>query len=241
MPSSGHQTLSGLLIVTPATLTGLTFTPAPGALERVLVGPQSEEGRLPKLVVGGPLGVRDLPDELGADPHSIVHAWRRVERRAVDAEPFELRRQRREALTRESGSDLADEDEGPAAVEAHEQRAEMLPAAGRRRIAADHELRLLAHLHLEPCARARVRLVRRAFVLRDDPFPTLPLRLAVRRLTIADETAREENRIRVAADQTFERGAPLGERPVEKRAPVELEQIEDRVARARGPRGATAL
>src|SRR5439155_25902477 len=99
----------------------------------------------------------------------------------------------------------------------------------------------LAHLHLEPRARARVGLVRRAFVLRDDPFPAESLRLAVRRFPIADDAARQEDRTGAPADETLERGAPVGERPVVKRAPGELEQIEDRVARARRPGGATAL
>src|SRR5947209_7495398 len=148
MPSSGHQTLSGLLIVTPATRTALAFTLAPGAFGRALVRPQSEERGLPKLVAGGPLGVGDLCDELRADPDRVAHAGRGVEGRAVGAKRSELRRQQRESFAREAGADLADEDERPPAMEAHQQRTEMRTAAGRRGVAADHELRLLAHLHL---------------------------------------------------------------------------------------------
>src|SRR5437899_3188125 len=217
MPASGHQTLSGLLIVTPAKRTGLALTLAPGALGRILVGPQSEERRLTELVVGRPLRIGDLRDQLWADPDRVAHGRRRVERRAIPAERLELRRQHRERFAREAGADLADEHQRPSAIEAHQQRTEMLTDAGRRRVAADHELGLLADLHFAPRARARVRLVRRAFVLGDDPFPAVPLRLAVRGFPIADEAARQEDRTGAPADEALERGAPLDERPGEKR------------------------
>src|SRR2546428_8492672 len=150
MPSSGHQTLSGLLIVTPAMRTGLALTLAPGALGRILVGPQSEERRLTELVVGRPLRIGDLRDQLWADPDRVAHGRRRVERRAIPAERLELRRQHRERFAREAGADLADEDQRPPAVEAHQPRTEMLTAAGRRRGAAEHGLRLPAEPPFSP-------------------------------------------------------------------------------------------
>src|SRR5213593_3862684 len=115
----------------PATRTGLALTLAPGALGRILVGPQSEERRLTELVIGRPLRVGDLRDQLCADRDGVAHAGRRVERRAIDAERLELRRQHRERFAREAGADLADEDQRPPAIEAHQQRTEMLTAAGR--------------------------------------------------------------------------------------------------------------
>src|SRR5438046_7899986 len=49
IPSSGHQTLSGLLMATPATLTASALTVPPGAFGRVLVGAEPEERRLTEL------------------------------------------------------------------------------------------------------------------------------------------------------------------------------------------------
>src|SRR5438067_5521 len=74
MPSSGHHTLSGLLIVTPATRTASALTAAPGAFGGVFVGAQAEECRLSQLAVPDeppreeerPRRVRDESLELGA-------------------------------------------------------------------------------------------------------------------------------------------------------------------------------
>src|SRR5713226_7635973 len=148
MPSSGHHTFVGLLIVTPATRTASALTRAPGALPRILVRAQPEERGLAKLAVGGPLGVRELRDEPGPHPCGLPDLRRRVERRAVGAQARELRGERRERLPRVPGAHLADVAQTRALVETDQQRAEMLAAALRWRIAADHELRLLADLHL---------------------------------------------------------------------------------------------
>src|SRR2546428_11863573 len=72
MPSSGHHTLSGLLMATPATLIGSTLTVAPGALGRVLVGAKTEERRLAQLAVRGPLGVCELRHELRPNPIGVT-------------------------------------------------------------------------------------------------------------------------------------------------------------------------
>src|SRR5256712_13986837 len=72
MPSSGHHTLSGLLMATPATLIGSTLTAAPGALGRVLVGAKTEERRLAQLAVRGPLGVCELRHELRPNPIGVT-------------------------------------------------------------------------------------------------------------------------------------------------------------------------
>src|SRR3989441_10012112 len=96
IPSSGHQSLSGWLTVTPITLTlsraggvanaerwWLELTGAPGAFRGILVVPQTQEHRLAQLAVGGPLGERDLRHELGPDPGDAGHAGHGQERRFV--------------------------------------------------------------------------------------------------------------------------------------------------------------
>src|SRR2546427_6824154 len=79
MPSSGHHTLSGLLMATPATLIGSTLTVAPSALGRVLVGAKTEERRLAQLAVRGPLGVCELRHELRPNPIGVTDRRWRVE------------------------------------------------------------------------------------------------------------------------------------------------------------------
>src|SRR5882672_9036725 len=129
MPSSGHQTLSGLLMAIPAIFTTSPLTVPPGALGRVLVGAQPEERGLTKLAVGGPLRVDELGNELGPHPGRVFHARRGIERRLLRAQPLELCRQHVERLLREAGADLADVAELRPVVEADEERAEVLPAA----------------------------------------------------------------------------------------------------------------
>src|SRR2546430_2801710 len=150
MPSSGHHTFVGLLIATPATRTASALTRAPGAFGRSLVRAQPEERPLAKLAVGGPLGVGELRDEPRPHPCRPADPRRRVERRAVRAEPRELRGERRERLPRIPGPDLADIAQTRALVETDQQRAKMLAAALRRRETADDDLRLLPDLHLPP-------------------------------------------------------------------------------------------
>src|SRR2546430_15257022 len=88
MPSSGHHTLSGLLIATPAILAGLALTLAPGALRRILVSPEAQERGLAELPVRCPLGVCELRDELRPDPGRIVYAWRGIERWTISPKPL---------------------------------------------------------------------------------------------------------------------------------------------------------
>src|SRR3982074_2713104 len=106
IPSSGHQTLSGLLIATPATLMASALTVPPGALRRILAPAPTEERRLRKLAVGGPLGVDELCDELRPYPGRIFHARRRIEGWRLRSEPHELCRQHLERLLREAGAHL---------------------------------------------------------------------------------------------------------------------------------------
>src|SRR6267143_743501 len=241
IPSSGHQTLSGLLIVTPATLMASALTVPPGALRRILVAAQAEERRLTKLAVVGPLGVDELGDELRPHPGRIFHAWRRIEGWPLRSEPHELWRQHVEGLLREAGAHLADVAKLRSVVEANEKRAEMLAAAFRRRVPADHEFRLLAHLDLAPEGRTHAGLVRRALVLGDDPFPTEAFGLAIRGLAIADETPRDKKGSCTAADERLECGTSLAQRPRHQRSAALLQEIEDRVLRRRSTGGAAPL
>ena len=56
----------------------------------------------------------------------------------------------RERVLREAGADLADVAEVRYVVEADEECAEVLAAAFRRGVSADHEFGLLAHLYFAP-------------------------------------------------------------------------------------------
>src|SRR5256885_2355674 len=231
MPSSGHQALSGLLMAIPAIFTVSALTAAPGALGRILVCAKPEEGRLAKLAVGGPLRVGELRDELRANPGRVPHRRRGIERRLFGAQPLELGRERVERFLRKAGADLADIAELRSVVEADEKRAEMLASALLRRVPADHELRLLAHLDLAPEGRPHPGLVRRALVFRDDPFPSEPLRFAVRGPSVALEPSRQEERSGPASDEPFESRAALVQWTRHELSTVVLEEIEDRIAR----------
>src|SRR2546422_7772247 len=169
MPSSGHHTLSALFTSTLPMRSELTFAPA--ALARRLIRAQPEERRLPQLAVGRPLGERDLPDELRLHPRDLADPRLRVEGRLVGAERRELRGQQAQRLGVEAGADLAAVAQAIAVVQAHEERPEEPAGSLRRRVSADDELGLLAHLQLQPRTRAGARLVDGALVLRDDALP----------------------------------------------------------------------
>src|SRR2546425_2337848 len=200
-------------MATPATRAGSELTRSPGALGRILVGAQAEERRLAELVARGPLRVRDRGEGLRPPPGGTADPGRRRERTARRAQAREPRAERRQRLARVAGADLADEPEVATLIEADEERAELLAAPGRRCVAADHELRLLADLDLSPRARARVRLVGRSLVLRDDPLPALLARDRVRLFAVARQPSREEDRPGRAREEHLERGPALREGP----------------------------
>src|SRR3989441_4722978 len=239
MLSSGHHTLSGLLIVTRAIFTGLGLTLAPGDLRRVLIGAKAQERGLAELSIRRPLGICELRDELRPDPGRVAYAWRRIERWTVGSKAVQLRGEHVQRLLREAGADLADKAQPRSVVEPDEESAKMLRAALGRGESADHELGLLSHLDLAPVARPRAWLVRRSLVLRDDAFPTEALGLAVCGLPTSDEPAGNEERVGPQADETLELGAALAERAPHEPSALELEQVEHRVSRGRRP-GSTA-
>src|SRR5438445_12529606 len=102
IPSSGHQTLSGLLMATPATLTASALTVPPSAFGRVLVGAEPEERRLTKLAVGGPLRVHELGGELRPQPGRVFHSRPGIEWRLLRPPPFGLHPEAAEPLSREA-------------------------------------------------------------------------------------------------------------------------------------------
>src|SRR3989454_5139683 len=117
MPSSGHHTLSGLLIATPAIFPALALTLAPDALRGILVRPEAQERGLAELSIRRPLGVCELRDELRPDPRCVAYAWRRIERRTAGSKAVQLRGEHVQRLLREAGADLADKAQPPPVVE----------------------------------------------------------------------------------------------------------------------------
>src|SRR5580765_7753426 len=93
IPSSGHHTLSGLLIATPATLTASALTIAPRALARRFVGAEAEECGLTELPVGSPLRVNELCDKVRTHPRGVAHSRRRIKGWRVRAKRCELSRE----------------------------------------------------------------------------------------------------------------------------------------------------
>src|SRR2546430_3260422 len=89
MPSSGHHTLSGLLMATPAILTTSALTAAPGALRWFFVGAEAKERRLAELAVRGPLGVRELGYELRPNPRGVTDRRGGVQRAVVRPPPLQ--------------------------------------------------------------------------------------------------------------------------------------------------------
>src|SRR5438876_11033155 len=149
-------------MATPATVMASALTAFPRALRRVLVRAKTEERGLPQLPVGGPLRVHELSHELRPHPRRVAHRRRRIERRLVGSQLPELRREHHQRVLREAGAHLADVAELRAVVEADEKGTEVLAAALRRRVPADDELGLFAHLDLAPGGRTHAGLVRGA-------------------------------------------------------------------------------
>src|SRR5436853_4249794 len=241
MPSSGHHTLSGLLMTTPAILTTSALTAAPRALRWFFVGAEAKERRLAELAVGGPLGVRELGYELRPNPRGVTDRRWRIERRFVRPQPLELLREHLESLLGEARADLPDVSELRAVVQPDEKRAQVLAATLWRRVPADHELGLLADLHLPPEGRSNARLVMRALVLRDDSLPTSALGLAICGLSIADDAPRDEERVGSSPQKPLERRTAFGEGTPHQRTTLEDEEIEHRVARRRATGRPAAL
>src|SRR5688572_28732442 len=148
---------------------------------RRFVGADSEQPRVAKLAVHGPLDEPALHDDLGLDP---VRAHAREsygfgERRRFHLEAVPLLPEVEQHARVAAGADLTGEDEVVTLVVADEQRAEA--DAGPLRVGepAHHELLRGLAFHLQPLLRAAV-LVDRVAPLRDDSFPPLRARLLPR-------------------------------------------------------------
>src|SRR5438094_3729810 len=231
MPSPGHHTLSAFFTRdVESRVLGLTFAPA--AFARILVLAESEKSGLSQLAVGGPLVEGDLRHELGADPRRVTQARGGVERRGLRAQPAQLRAEFAQRLGREAGADLAGVAQTIAVVEADQQCAELGAGTFGRRVSADHELRLLAHFHLQPIARAHAGLVCGPRVFGDDALPALGSGAGVRLLTVAGHAAAQQQQRLSPGHECFESGAPLVERSRKQALPPRLEQVEHGVAEA---------
>src|SRR5262245_30487879 len=103
--------------------------------------------------VAGPLGKGDLRHDLRLDPRRVA-ALRRAdgERRVVAPQRLHALAERLQLLLVEARADLAGIAQLVAVVVAHEQRAERVAAALRRRVPADDELLLGRALPLQPVA-----------------------------------------------------------------------------------------
>src|SRR5207244_1124936 len=123
-------------MATPAILTASALTVPPRAFGRVLVRTKTEERGLSELPVGGPLRVQELRDELRPHPGRV--ARRRIEGRFVRAQLLELRREDRQCVLGKTSAHLADVTKLRSVVKTDEKGTDVLAAAFRRRVSADH-------------------------------------------------------------------------------------------------------
>src|SRR5258706_9908708 len=145
--------------------------------------------------------------------------------------------ERGEDLLGEAGAHLAGIAQPVAAPGADQQRAQVRPAAARRREAADHELLLGAHLDLAPGRRANAGLVARAWILADHALEPAPPRLG-ERLEAVVRHAPRELQARALAHLLLERGAPDGQRLAQEIAAARMQAVECDVDRRRAARPA---
>src|SRR5581483_3642247 len=205
----------------------------PGDLARALVGAQAEECGLAQLPIRGPLRVRELRDELRPHPGHVAHARRGIERRRVGTERPQLRAEIAQRVCGVAGADLADVAQARAIEHPDEERPELGPRSARRRVAADHELGLAAHLHLAPRAGAGAGLVRGAAPLRDDALPPLGSRRRERAMPAAPQAPRRHERPRASRHELEQTRASLLERAGQELAAARAQDVEHDVD---GPR-----
>src|SRR5262249_3492190 len=128
----------------------------------------------------------------------------------------------------EARSDVADVHERAMFVDAQRQRTEMGARVPRLGPSTDDEFLLVNDLELAPVGSALARLVQRARVLRDQPFPSALECPLVQLTTVAAYAlAHAEKRRRLAAEDLLEHGAALREGPLAIVGPSVTEHIED--------------
>ncbi|GAO05602.1 hypothetical protein PSR1_04516 [Anaeromyxobacter sp. PSR-1] len=195
------------------------------------------------LPVAGPLGERDLGDQLRPDPvrDPAERAGRaRRERRVGALQAIQARAQRARRRLREAGADLPGEAQRAALVEAHQQRPDPLAAALGVGEAADHQLLAGEALRLGPGG-VPPGPVGRVGALRDDPLQAeaarLPEHLGARRVHVR----RVPEHLAARAEQAAQRVLALEQRPPGEVLAVEPEQVEDEVGERAAPAGERLL
>jgi hypothetical protein len=108
----------------------------------LFVRAQSEENRLPNLIVQGPLGKLDLGDQDRLDPNTTFHdcrrdplaptsapfLWQVYKRATVTPDPLQAGIELRQEFVGESGADSAGEEQPVRLIIADQQSAEVFPA-----------------------------------------------------------------------------------------------------------------
>src|SRR5687768_4331455 len=185
---------------------------------------------MPEEALVGPLGERDLGDELWLHPVNApgTGAARRIrERRSRSFEGLQPRREVLERLRVEARPDPSGEAELATLVDAEQQRSEPRPRAARFGEPADHELLPPDALDLEPVAAAS-RAVGSRDPLADDSFGAKTQCVREELRTAADHVRAEANlrsHLR-ETEQRLEDLLPFDERPGTEVAPIVLEDVE---------------
>jgi hypothetical protein len=201
---------------------------------RILVRTQALERRVAHAAVVGPLGKRDLGDQLRLDPVPVRTGPRArrlgLERRTCAHDRREQLAQLAQQRLRVAGADLAAVDELACVVVADEQGADVGARALGIRVAADHHLLTQDALGLLPhhAAAGRVRLVA---ALRHDALETTLARECEEGGAVADDVIAVADRR--AGDELCEPRLAILERQRAQILVVEREQVECEVHEVR--------
>src|SRR5207248_3417891 len=176
----------------------------------------------------------DLADELRLHPHDVALAHLRhlrhgLERRRLALERAQLLQQLLDLLAGEAGADVADVVELLPATDRQDERAKRAGSpALPLRVAGDDELLAAVRLDLQPVARTAADRVPRVGALGHDPFEPLLLRRLEQRLAVVEHLGEADCAV-APVEQLLEPPAALGQRQVDQRLALELEQVEDEV------------
>ena len=200
-------------------------------LIRLLVLAQPLVHRRPQPAVVRPLGEAHLGHELGLDPDDIAPAHSRHlrhlgERRVVAPQRLQLASSRAISASSKPVPTLPAQRRSPLSLTPRTSA----PNASARsalplRVPRDHELLPSLGLQLQPVAAAPPRLVARVGSLGHDPLEALLLGRLVERWAVV-ERSRRAGRPRWRGRRAREPLPPLGQRQVDQRRPLHLEQVE---------------
>ena len=200
-------------------------------LIRLLVLAQALIHRRPQPAVVRPLGEAHLRHELGLDPDDVAlahlrHLGHLGEGRVVAPERLQAGEQPRDLGVVEAGADVPRPAQDAVLVDAEDKRAERVSASALPlRVPHDHELLPALGLELQPVARAPAGLVGRVGSLGHDPLEALLLRCRVQRRAVV-EGGGDLDPALPGVHELREPLVPLGQRQVDQRRPLHLEQIE---------------